>query len=257
MLAYQATTECRMEYLRRELDDPAAAACGRCDNCTGRRWNADVPHTSSDAARRRLLRPGVEVEPRKMWPAGMKELGVDDATGRISAGLTAAPGRALGRLTDVGWGTTLRSLLADDAPDEPVTTQVTDAVVKVLAAWDWERRPAAVVTMPSRTRPALISSLGRRVAAIGRLPYLGALAYTTTDGPGPRRHNSAHRLRSLWYALELPEDLHDAIAGYPGGPVLLIDDRIETGWTMTVAAKLLMEAGIPAVLPLVLAVTTS
>ena len=40
MLAYQATDECRMEYLRRELDDPAAAPCGRCDNCTGRAWNA-------------------------------------------------------------------------------------------------------------------------------------------------------------------------------------------------------------------------
>ena len=65
MLAYQATTECRMEYLRRELDDPAAAACGRCDNCTRQRWHADVPHSSSDAARRRLLRPGVDVEPRK------------------------------------------------------------------------------------------------------------------------------------------------------------------------------------------------
>jgi ATP-dependent DNA helicase RecQ len=37
--------------------------------------------------------------------------------------------------------------------------------------------------------------------------------------------------------------------------VLLIDDRIETGWTMTVAAKLAREAGAPAVLPLVLAVT--
>ena len=117
-------------------------------------------------------------------------------------------------------------------------------------------RSAAVVTLPSRTRPALISSLGQRVAAIGRLPYLGALAYTTTDGSGARHHNSSHRLRSLWYALELPEDLRDAIAGYPDGPVLLIDDRIETGWTMTVGAKLLMEAGTPAVLPLALAVTT-
>ncbi len=255
MLAYQATTGCRMEYLRRELDDPAAAACGRCDNCTGQRPNADVPPTSSDAARRRLLRPGVEVEPRTMWPAGMKELGVDDAAGRIPAGLSAAPGRALGRLTDVGWGSTLRSLLAGDAPDEPVTTQVVDAVVKVLAAWDWERRPAAVVTLPSRTRPALIGSLGQRVAAIGRLPYLGALAYAATDGPGARRHNSALRLRSLWYALELPDGLRDAIAAHPGGPVLLVDDRIETGWTMTVAARLLLRAGAPAVLPLVLAVT--
>ncbi len=45
-----------------------------------------------------------------------------------------------------------------------------------------------------------------------------------------------------------------AVAGL-GGPVLLIDDRLETGWTMTVAARLLRDAGAPAVLPLVLAVT--
>ena len=36
MLGYAATAGCRMEYLRRELDDPQAAPCGRCDNCTGR-----------------------------------------------------------------------------------------------------------------------------------------------------------------------------------------------------------------------------
>jgi ATP-dependent DNA helicase RecQ len=38
--------------------------------------------------------------------------------------------------------------------------------------------------------------------------------------------------------------------------VLLVDDRIETGWTMTVATKLLREAGATAVLPLALAVTS-
>jgi ATP-dependent DNA helicase RecQ len=256
MLAYQVTSACRMEYLRRELDDPGAAPCGRCDSCTGRRWDAAVPENSAESARRRLLRPGVEVEPRKMWPSGMKELGIDGATGKIPAALTAEPGRALGRLTDIGWGTTLRSLLADASPDEPVTGQLTDAMVKVLAAWGWERRPAGVAALPSRTRPALINSLGQRIAAIGRLPYLGTLAYATSDGAGPRRHNSAQRLQSLWQALTVPEDLRDAMNHHPAGPVLLIDDRVETGWTMTVAAKLLREAGAPAVLPLVLAVTT-
>ena len=59
----------------------------------------------------------------------------------------------------------------------------------------------------------------------------------------------------MWGAFTVPEPL-----GRPwpsaGGPVLLVDDRVESGWTMTVAAKLLREAGAPAVLPLVLAVTT-
>jgi ATP-dependent DNA helicase RecQ len=255
MLAYQVTQACRLEYLRRELDDPEAARCGRCDNCTGREPDTQVPQAGADAARRRLLRPGVEVEPRRMWPPGMKDLGISGASGKIPADLTAEPGRALGRLTDLGWGTTLRSLLAEGAPDEPVTDQLADAVVKVLAAWDWSQRPAAIVTMPSRTRPVLITSLGQRIAQLGRLSYLGSLGYASPDGPGSRRHNSAQRLGSLWHALTVPDDLREALSR-PAGPLLLIDDRIETGWSMTVAAKQLREAGAPAVLPLAFAVTT-
>jgi len=112
-----------------------------------------------------------------------------------------------------------------------------------------------VLTLPSRTRPRLITSFGQRLASVGRLPYLGALAYTGDAGPGPRRHNSAQRLSSLWRVLEVPGDVRAALGGLDG-PVLVVDDRIETGWTMTVAARLLREAGAPGVLPLALAVTS-
>ena len=254
MLAYQVAEGCRMEFLRRELDDPAAVPCGRCDNCTGARWSLEVVPSGVAAAQDRLARPGVSVEPRKMWPTGMKELGIDGASGKIPASRLAEPGRALGRLTDVGWGGTLRALFAEGAPDEPVTGQLTDAVVKVLAAWDWSSRPTSVVTLPSRTRPVLVESLGQRIADIGRLSYLGALDYATADGPGPRRHNSAQRLASLWRALVVPDSLREALSA-ADGPVLLVDDQIDSGWTMTVAAALLRDAGAPAVLPLALAVT--
>jgi ATP-dependent DNA helicase RecQ len=252
MLGYLAAGGCRMEYLRRQLDDPDAAPCGRCDNCTGKVWDAAVPDADANAAADRLARPGVEVEPRRMWPTGMKDLGVP-AAGKIPAGLTAEPGRALGRLTDIGWGTTLRSIFNEQAADGPAPAELVDAVIQVLASWKWERRPAGVATMPSLTRPVLIESLGRQIASVGRLPYLGALGYTGT-GPGPRRHNSAQRLRSLWDAFEVAPELGAELAGIDG-PVLLIDDRIETGWTMTVAARVLREAGASAVLPLALAVT--
>jgi ATP-dependent DNA helicase RecQ len=258
MLGYARTEACRMEYLRRQLDDPAAAACGRCDNCSGRHWPQEVSLAAAAAASDRLLRPGVEITPRRMWPAGMRELGVE-VSGKIDPGLAAEPGRAVGRLTDLGWGPRLRALLTDDTPDrpaasdDPVPGDLIDAVVKVLAAWDWAQRPAGVVTMPSRTRPQLIGSLGLRIAEIGRMPYLGGLGHGGDEPPAARQHNSAQRLRSVWHELMVPGPLQSAVAGL-GGPVLLVDDRVDTGWAMTVAAKLLREAGAPAVLPLALAV---
>ena len=250
MLAYLATDGCRMEFLRRELDDPEAAPCGRCDNCTGRHWSAEVAGQAAAAARERLHRPGVEIPPRQQWPTGMAALGVD-AAGRIAAGLVAEPGRALGRLTDVGWGTRLRALLAEDGPDGPVTDDVVAAVVAVLAGWGWSARPAAVVSMPSRRHPVLVDSLARRIAELGRLPYLGRLAGT----PGPRRLNSAQWLAVLWQAFAVPDEVRAGLATL-AGPVLLVDDRVDTRWTVTVAARLLREAGAPGVLPFALAVTS-
>ncbi len=262
MLGYIATACCRMEYLRKELDDPDAGPCGRCDNCTQHPWPDAVPEAAARAARDHLLRPGVGVQPRKMWPTGMRELGID-AAGKIGADVAAEPGRALGRLTDLGWGPRLRVLLADpsratgsESHDLPAPADVVAAMVKVLAAWEWDKRPAAVVGMPSATRPQLIESLARRIAEIGQMPYLGQLGYAgpACRGPGAaaRQHNSAQRLRAVWGNLVVPDAIRAEIARLDD-PVLLIDDRIETGWTMTVAAMLLREAGAAAVLPLTLA----
>src|SRR5947208_11718267 len=95
MLGYISTGNCRMEYLRRELDDPAAAPCGRCDNCTGRHWSAAVSEAGTAAARDRLMRPGVDVAPRKMWAPGRKDLGVGVVGKNPDTG-GAANGRAPG-----------------------------------------------------------------------------------------------------------------------------------------------------------------
>lgn len=252
MLGYVTTTSCRMDYLRRELDDPAAASCGRCDNCTGTARTTRVSRANEDIACTKLKRPGVTLQPRRMWPTGMAELGVA-ATGRISAEETAEPGRSVGRLTDIGWGVTLRQLLADGAPDQAVPDSLFKAVVQVIAAWDWDERPVAVVTVPSRTRPNMITALGERIASTGRLPYLGSLDYLGGEPPG-HQHNSAQRLAALSRTITVPGPLQAALAG-TDGPVLLVDDRVDSGWTMTFATKLLRGRGAQAVLPFALAVT--
>jgi ATP-dependent DNA helicase RecQ len=92
MRDYIATAACRMEFLRRQLDDPDAAPCGRCDNCTGRRWQAEVSETAVATSRAELRRPGVEIETRSMWPAGLATIGIA-LSGKIPAAEQTSPGR--------------------------------------------------------------------------------------------------------------------------------------------------------------------
>ncbi|MFI8347599.1 RecQ family ATP-dependent DNA helicase [Streptomyces sp. NPDC085596] len=264
MRDYVGTGECRMAFLRRQLDDVEVTPCGRCDNCAGAWVDTAVSGEALSAAAGELDRPGVEIEPRRMWPTGMPALGID-LKGRIPAKEQCATGRALGRLSDIGWGNRLRPLLAEQTPDGAVPEDVLKAVVEVLADWarspggwasstpDAMARPVGVVAMPSLNRPQLVASLAERVAAIGHLPFLGALAYTGEGGAHQaHRSNSAQRLQALASAFTVPGDLGAALAAAPG-PVLLVDDRTESGWTLAVAARLLRRAGAAEVLPLVLA----
>jgi ATP-dependent DNA helicase RecQ len=130
-------------------------------------------------------------------------------------------------------------------------------MVKVLAAWQWDDRPAAVISIPSRTRPQLIESLAARIAEIGRMPYLGPLAHSGTAAAMPgRQYNSAQRLLAVWDSFVVPDSVASAVADLPG-PVLLVDDLMDSGWTQTVAAMRLRAAGAAGVLPLALAAAVS
>jgi ATP-dependent DNA helicase RecQ len=248
MLLYEQGPGCRMAFLQRALDDPSAADCGRCDRCAGPWYPTDIPDHVIGAARSRLERAGVDLEPRAQWPTGMERLGVP-VKGRIPADQAMEPGRALARLTDLGWGQRLRSVLAEDGPVSPDLLQ---AVVPVLAQWGWSQRPVAVVAIPSRRRPQLVQTLAAGIAEIGRLPFLGSLELDHGGPVGDPGGNSAFRLAGIWDRLGVGADLSERLAGIPG-PVLLVDDLADSRWTLTVASRALRLGGAPGVLPLVLA----
>jgi ATP-dependent DNA helicase RecQ len=256
MRGYVATADCRMAYLRRCLDDPYAQPCRRCDRCAAPVLPAGVSWPALGAARAFLGRPGVPVTARKMWPTGLAAAGVP-LSGRIPVHEQATAGRAVGRLSDLGWGARLRALVTDGAVDAPAPEAVLSAVVEVLRDWargddPWPQRPAAVVAVGSRRRPELVRSLASHVAAVGRLPLLGTVTATVpTAGAG--RTNSAQRVRALRDAFPVPAAVADALGGL-AGPVLLVDDYVESGWTVAMVARELRRGGAPAVLPLALAV---
>ncbi len=249
MVTYESSTTCRMEMLQADLDDPTAAPCGRCDNCAGAWYPAAVDEAAARTAASSLDKVGVEIDPRAQWPTGSTH-----AKGKIAADERVETGRAVARLTDLGWGGTLREVFAAGTPDAPVTDALLGACVRVLKDWGWAERPAAVINIPSRSRPLLVDSFARGIARIGQLDDLGSLDLV---GDGPRGEpggNSAYRLAGVWGAFTVTADLAVRLQALDGKPILLIDDRVDSRWTMTVAARELRQAGAGPVLPFALAV---
>ncbi|MGA5301173.1 DEAD/DEAH box helicase [Nucisporomicrobium flavum] len=256
MIEYAETTTCRMEFLRRCLDDPEAQPCGRCDTCAEPLFDAEVSPESLSAAQAFLGRAGVDISPKKLWPTGMASVGVE-LKGKITPAEQILPGRAVGRLSDQGWGTRLRALVSPDAPDTHLPDDLAAAVVEVLKAWArgddaWQQRPAGVVAVGSRSHPDLVESTAARIAAVGRLPMLGALTSSRASSGG-HRGNSAQRVLALHDAFTVPPAVADALQDLDG-PVLLVDDLVDSGWTMALAGRALRRAGASGVLPLALAV---
>ena len=128
-----------------------------------------------------------------------------------------------------------------------------EACVRVLADWSWDVRPAAIVQIPSRSYPILIDSVGRWLSQRGRLPHLGSLS-PIGDGPaGASGGNSAFRLAKVWDQFTVGPELAEGLSAHAGKPILLVDDRADSRWTITVAGRALRQHGASAVLPFVLA----
>jgi ATP-dependent DNA helicase RecQ len=250
MLDYLGTDRCRMWFLRDQLDDPEAADCGRCDNCGGLALSATVSTTALDEAAARLSRPGVPLEPRKMWPTALTTLGIG-LKGKITP--PAGEGRAIARLTDLGHGPALRALLRPDAEDGPVPEALARAMVTVLD--DWRPRVDAVVVAESATRPLLVADLAAGLSRYLQAPVVGRWAIEDpTVAPGQGAANSAQRVAAVGRRHRLVLDPDAASVGVQGRDVLLVDDQVVTGWTLTLAARALHEAGAASVVPVTLAV---
>ena len=263
MLEYEnlGHARCRMEFLTAALDDPHSRPCGHCDTCTRPWYPTGVTAEAQVAAQSALERVGVVLEPRTQWPPGLDRftgvMGGEVVKGRIPLVERVEPGRVVARLTDLGHGNALRELFASDADGKPVDaevpTQLAGACLQVLREWDWDERPVAVAWVPGLSRPRLVAALGEGLARAGRLQVLGPLGLAPGVAPLPRA-NSTFRVRDLWTRFHVTPQQEAVLSGLPG-PVLLVDDLVDSRWTMTVAGRLLKRAGARAVLPFALAAT--
>ncbi len=204
---------------------------------------APLPATADEGLVREavafLRRTHLPIEPRLQWPAGgMPRM---RASGRIGADRRAMPGRALSVWRDAGWGTLVaRGRQHDGRFDEALI----GACVAMVRAWGPRPAPAWVACVPSLRQPGLVPDFAGRLAAALGLPFLDLLARSEARPEQAAMANAIQRARNLDGALALRD------AAVPGGPVLLVDDRVDSRWTFAVCAWLLRRGGSGGVHPL-------
>src|SRR4051794_5710795 len=233
MREYASTDGCRMVFLRTLLDDTSVTPCGRCDRCRGTTVQLDFPPALVAEAGSFLRDVALTIEPRKTWGFSL-----DSPRGKIPPELQLAEGRALCVRGDGGWGQVLRSA-GDVLPDE-----LLDALEKLLGRWQTD--VGWLTPVPSARHGALLHDVATRLGERVGLPVVDALVRTRTAESQGRMENSSQQLRNVLGAFAVD-------ASIPVGPVLLLDDLVDSRWTLTVAGMALRDAGAGVVHPLALA----
>ena len=263
MRDYAATTGCRMEFLRRQLDDEEAAPCGRCDNCAGAWFD-----------RRRVRRPRSTRRAGELGRPGRGGGAAPDVADRAARarrrpqgpdpGRASRPppgGRWAGSPTSAG-ATGCAPLLGPASAGRPGARRCD------RCGRDGARGLGAAATgpWPGAGRSAWSPSASRTPAAAGRIarasgsPRSAGCRCSAMDRVGGRPPGSraAHQQRAAGAgAARRVRRAAGAGRGAAGlaGRCCSSTTMVDSGWTMAVAARLLRQAGAAGVLPFALATT--
>lgn len=235
---------CLMEFLAEALDDVDPQPCGKCASCLGRPIvEPSFTRATAITAARFLRHSELALECNKQVARdAFTEYGF---RGNLPDALRAETGRILSRWGDAGWG----QLVADDKHDGRFRDELVDAVVEMLNdRWQPTPPPEWVTCVPSRNHPDLVPDYARRLAEALGLPFEPIVTKVKDNDPQKVQQNRFHQCTNLdgVFAIEGPVS---------EGSVLLVDDVVDSGWTLTVIAALLRQSGCGPVWPL--ALTTS
>ena len=242
---YIDSERCLMAYLGGALDDPGAADCGQCSVCIGEPLlGTEIDQELAIEAGRFLRQSEIPIKPRVQVAAGAFE--VYGFKGNLPRGLRAEEGRVLSQWRDAGWG----RLVADGKHAGHFRGALVEATAEMIRdRWQPVPPPEWVTCVPSRAHPDLVPDFARRLAARLGLPFVAAIRKVQDNEPQKMQQNRFHQCRNLDGVFQVVENIAN-------GPVLLVDDVIDSGWTMTVLATLLKQAGSGPVYPVALASTS-
>lgn len=239
---YLATDQCLMHYLRQALDDPDPGPCGQCANCLGSPLiSPDFEHILGVRATHFLQRAEFPLKPKIQTVNGaFPQYGFSY---NLPVEERAEEGRILSRWGDAGWG----HIVASDKHNNHFRDELVNACAEMVTdRWQPEPGPQWLCCVPSNRHPQLVPDFAERLATRLGLPYIPVIEKIFDNEPQKMQQNRYHQCRNLDGVFRVAEDIPDT-------PVLLVDDIVDSGWTLTVLSALLRRAGSGRVFPLALA----
>jgi len=243
---YIDSRECLMVFLARILDDPSPRPCGKCAQCLGHPVVAETySHARAVEAARFLKQSELPLTCRKQVATdAFRHYGF---RGNLPENLRAETGRVLSRWGDAGWG----QLVAEDKHAGRFRDELVCALAEMIRdRWKPDPMPTWVTCVPSLSRPHLVPDLAQRLAVLLGLPFVAAVTKVQANEPQKLQENRFRQCANLDGVFEVTGDIRP-------GPVLLVDDMVDSTWTMTVVSALLRQAGAGPVLPVALATTSA
>ena len=209
---------CLMRFLTKKLDDEASQPCGKCASCLGKPVvDASFSQATEAFAKDFLCYSEIVLECRKV---GVK---VEERAER---------GRILSRWRDDGWG----KIVEDDKAKGRFRDELVKATAEmILNRWQPDPPPAWITCVPSRRIPTLVPDFAKRLAERLGLPFYPVVTQSKDNEPQKEQQNSVHQRRNLDGVFVIREKI-------PDGAVLLVDDVVDSGWTLTTIAALLRKA---------------
>lgn len=246
MQGYVESRTCLMEYLRKSLDDPEAEPCGKCGNCVDESLVKTVPDRASVIAAAQFLRHS-EFALKPKIKVAANAFPVYGFRGNLRPELRAQEGRVLSRWADAAWG----SLVEEGKHAGQFNDELVDAMVEMIQQrWKPMPQPEWVTCVPSLKHPDLVPEFAKKLAAKLGLPFISVVSKVQDNDPQKLQNNRYHQCSNLDGVFSIDENI-------PETPVLLVDDVVDSGWTMTVLAALLKQQGSGEVYPVALASSAS
>ena len=244
VLRYVNEEGCLMQFLANALNAPLTEPCGKCASCVGHPVVGTALHHDRRAAAEYTRRSEWPIHAKKQLPAG----------GLPRYGWQSLPmhrrhneGRVLSQWSEDGWGAQVKQ----DKPKGRFRKELVDAMAEMIQdRWKPTPMPEWVAWVPSLARPNLVADFAKRLAAALRMPYLQAVEKIRENEPQKEQQNRDHQCSNLDGVFRIAGEV-------PSGPVVLIDDVVDSGWTLAVVAALLLEAGSGPVFPAALASATT